>query len=180
MSKTRYIALLRGINVGGSKKIEMATLRTLLASLGFEHVKTLLASGNAAWDAEGDDITDMRSAIEQGIEATFGFSVSVIVRPREQVERLVASDPFKDVEVTKNTRLYVTFLPAPATTQLEIPYYTPTPDFTILSVTDTAVCSVLTLSPTSGTVDAMRILERAFGKNITSRNWNTVVKLAGL
>jgi uncharacterized protein (DUF1697 family) len=180
MSKTRYIALLRGINVGGSKKIEMAALRTLLASLGFENVKTLLASGNAAWDAESDDMTGMRAAIEQGIEATFGFSASVIVRPREQVERLVASDPFKDVEVTEDTRLYVTFLPTPTNSQLKIPYHVPAPDFTILSVTDTAVCSVLTLSPTSRTVDAMSILERQFGKNITTRNWNTVVKLAGL
>jgi uncharacterized protein (DUF1697 family) len=180
MSKTRYIALLRGINVGGSKKVEMAVLRTLLASLGFENVKTVLASGNAAWDAEGDDIAGMRSAIEQGIEATFGFSVNVMVRPRKQVERLVASDPFGDVEVTKDTRLYVTFLPAPTKAQLEIPYHAPAQDFTILSVTDTAVCSVLTLSPTSRTVDSMSILEQVFGKDITTRNWNTVVKLAGL
>jgi uncharacterized protein (DUF1697 family) len=180
MSKTQYIALLRGINVGGSKKIEMAALRKLLASLGFENVKTVLASGNAAWDAESDDTAAMQTAIEHGIEATFGFSVNVIVKPREQVERLVASDPFGGVEVTKDTRLYVTFLPAPTQTQLEIPYHAPAQDFIILSVTDTAVCSVLTLSPTSRTVDSMSILEQVFGKNITTRNWNTVVKLAGL
>jgi uncharacterized protein (DUF1697 family) len=180
MSKTRYIALLRGINVGGSKKIEMAALRSLLASLGFENVKTALASGNAAWDAEGGDIASMRAAIEQGIEATFGFSVSVIVRPREHVGRLVASDPFGAVEVTEDTRLYVTFLPAPTKAQLEIPYHAPAQDFTILSVADTVVCSVLTLSPTSHTVDSMSILEQVFGKNITTRNWNTVVKLARL
>jgi uncharacterized protein (DUF1697 family) len=180
MSKTRYIALLRGINVGGNKKIKMAELRELLTSLGFEHVKTVLASGNAAWDVEGDDTAAMQTTIEQAIEAAFGFSVSVIVMPREQIERLVACDPFKDVQVTNDTRLYVTFLPAPTKAHLEIPYHAPAQDFAILSVTDTEVCSVLTLSPTSRTVDSMSILEQEFGKNITTRNWNTVVKLADL
>jgi uncharacterized protein (DUF1697 family) len=180
MSKTRYIALLRGINVGGNKKIKMAELRELLTSLGLENVTTVLASGNAAWDAEGDDTAAMQAAIEHGIQAAFGFSVDIIVMPREQVERLVASDPFKGVQVTEDTRLYVTFLPAPTKAHLEIPYHAPTQDFTILSVTDKAVCSVLTLSPTSRTVDSMSILEQEFGKNITTRNWNTVIKLAEL
>jgi uncharacterized protein (DUF1697 family) len=180
MSKARYVALLRGINVGGNKKIKMTDLREMLASLGFENVKTALASGNVAWDTEGDDTTSMQATIEQEIEATFGFSVSVIVMPREQVEHLVESDPFVGIEVTKDTRLYVTFLPEPTTTNLELPYHAPAQDFTILRVVDTVVCSVLTLSPTSRTVDSMSILEKEFGSNVTTRNWSTVVKLASL
>jgi uncharacterized protein (DUF1697 family) len=180
MSKARYVALLRGINVSGNKKIKMEELREMFASREFENVKTVLASGNVAWDAESDDVDAMQATIEQGIEATFGFSVSVIVMPREQVERLVASDPFAGVEITKDTRLYVTFLPEPTATSLELPYHVPTQDFTILCVTDTEVCSVLTLSPTSRTVDSMSILEKEFGKSVTTRNWNTVVKLASL
>ena len=177
---SRHIALLRGINVSGSKKIKMAELRELLTSLGFENVTTVLASGNVAWNAEGVDTAAMQTAIEHGIQATFGFSVDIIVMPRAQVERLVASDPFKGVPVTENTRLYVTFLPAPPKADLDISYHAPAQDFTILSVTDIAVCSVLTLSPTSRTVDSMSILEQKFGKNITTRNWNTVLKLADL
>lgn len=180
MSTTRYIALLRGINVGGHKKIKMADLRAMFASLGFENTKTALASGNVAFDAESSGTDPLQAAIEQGIEATFGFIVSVIVMPREQVEHLVARDPFAGVEVTEDTRLYVTFLPEPTPTTLDIPYHAPAQDFTILCVTDTEVCSVLTLSPTSRTVDSMNILEQEFGKNITTRNWNTVEKLASL
>jgi uncharacterized protein (DUF1697 family) len=177
---SRHIALLRGINVSGSKKIKMADLRELLTSLGFEDVKTVLASGNVAWDTGGDDTAAMQAAIERDIEATFGFGVSVIVMPREQIERLVASEPFAGVEVTKDTRLYVTFLPEPTTTHLDIPYHAPAQGFAILRVSASEVCSVLTLSPTSRTVDLMRILEQEFGKNVTTRNWNTVVKLASL
>lgn len=180
MPEIRYVALLRGINVGGHKKIKMADLREMFASLGFENTKTVLASGNVAWDAADDDLASVQATIAGGIESTFGFSVSVIVMPRAQIERLVASDPFAGIEVTKETRLYVTFLPEPTPTTLNIPYHAPTQDFTILRVTDTEVCSVLTLSPTSRTVDSMKILEQEFGKHITTRNWNTVVKLAGL
>ncbi len=180
MPKTRYVALLRGINVGGNKKIQMVDLREMFASLGFENIKTVLASGNVAWDVEDSDTTSMQAVIEQGIEVTFGFRVNVIVMPREQVERLVASNPFEDIEVTKDTRLYVTFLPEPTTTNLALPYQVPAQDFTILYMSDTEVCSVLTLSPTSRTVDSMSILEKEFGKNVTTRNWNTVVKLANL
>ncbi|MCA9890632.1 MAG: DUF1697 domain-containing protein, partial [Anaerolineae bacterium] len=55
MPAKRYIGLLRGINVGGNKKVPMADLREMMVSLGFENVKTVLASGNVAWDADSDD-----------------------------------------------------------------------------------------------------------------------------
>jgi uncharacterized protein (DUF1697 family) len=179
MTATRYIALLRGINVGGHKKIKMADLREMFTALGFTSVKTALASGNIAWDAAGADPDVMQAAIAQGIEDTFGFSVSVIVFPRAQVEALVDRAPFAGLEVTKETRLYVTFLPVPAPTTLDLPYRTATGDFTILSASDTEVCSVLTITHTRS-VDAMQVLETEFGKNITTRNWNTVLKLAAL
>jgi uncharacterized protein (DUF1697 family) len=180
MATTRYIVLLRGINVGGHKKIKMADLRAMLTTLGFANVKTVLASGNVGLDADRSDTAALKATIEGGIESTFGFTVSVIVFPREQVETLVKSDPFAGIEVTQDTRLYVTFLPEPPQTTLEIPYESPDADFTILRVTDTEVCSVLTLTPKSRSVDSMNILETEFGKNITTRNWNTVVKLATL
>ena len=179
MPDSRYIALLRGINVGGNKKIKMADLRDMAESLGFENVKTALASGNMAWDADSSDTHALQTILEQGIEQTFGFHVNVIVLPQTHIKALVASNPFADIEVTKDTRLYVTFLAKPTPTSLDIPYHAPTGDFTILRVTDTEVCSVLTLTETR-TVNAMDILEEEFGKQVTTRNWNTVLKLASL
>jgi len=180
MPITRYIALLRGINVGGHKKIAMADLREMCASLGFANSKTVLASGNVAWDADSADPASLQATLAQGIETTFGFSVPVIVMPRAQVERLVNSDPFAGTAVTEKTRLYVTFLPHPTPTTLDLPYHAPDQDFTILRVTGTEVCSVVQLSPKTGTVDAMKILEQEFGTQITTRTWNTVLKIARL
>jgi uncharacterized protein (DUF1697 family) len=89
----------------------------------------------------------------------------------------VKGSPFEDVTVTSQTRLYVTFLSEKPASNLEIPYESPEKDFRILSVSDSEVCSVLTLTPNRGTTKAMDILEKEFGKNITTRNWNTVQKI---
>lgn len=177
---TRYITLLRGINVGGNKKIKMADLREMLTNIGFANVKTALASGNVAFDSDETDTAKMRENIMQTIESTFGFEVPTQVFPRQQVENLVTADPFVDVEVTDNTRLYVTFLPEPPQAALELPYHTPDLHYTILRVTETDVCSVLTLSNKGKTPEFMKILEQHFGKTITTRTWKTTLKIAAL
>ncbi|MCA9894943.1 MAG: DUF1697 domain-containing protein [Anaerolineae bacterium] len=179
MPAKRYIGLLRGINVGGNKKVPMADLREMMVSLGFENVKTVLASGNVAWDADSDDTDAMQSRIEAAIQSKFGFNVPTQVIPQTQVEALITRDPFAGIEVTADTRLYVTFLPQAHSPSFEVPYHAPTGDFTILSVAPTDVCSVLTVSNTRS-IDAMAILETEFGKGITTRNWNTVLKIAKL
>ena len=173
----QYIALLRGINVGGHKKIKMSGLRQVLTDLGFTKVKTLLASGNVLFEVATTDLTALQQTIETAIETNFGFPVPVLIRTHEAIEALIASDPFSGIEVTADTRLYITFLSHPPTSQLPIPYQSPDGSYQILSVSDTEICSVLTLSDKIHTPDAMNILEKEFGKNITTRNWNTVLKL---
>ena len=93
---------------------------------------------------------------------------------------MVASDPFKGITVMPRTRLYVTFLGERPKATLKIPYESPGRDFRILRLGDGALFSVLTLSPTHGTTDAMEILEKEFGKAITTRNWNTIGKIAAI
>ncbi|MEO1287843.1 MAG: DUF1697 domain-containing protein [Chloroflexota bacterium] len=175
----RKIALLRGINVGGHKKIKMADLRQMMDDAGFSTVKTVLASGNVAFDSDSDNLDELKATLETQIEARFGFPVPVLVFPKQQITDLIGADPFEGIDVTKATRLYVTFLPTPVTPNIDIPYEAPDGDFRILRVTDTDVCSVLTVDKTrSG--DGMAILEKEFGKGITTRNWNTVLKIAQL
>jgi hypothetical protein len=64
------------------------------------------------------------------------------------------------------------------TSKLKIPYQSPEKDFCILLVTKGEVCSVLTINPTMKSTEAMNILEKEYGKNVTTRNWNTVEKLS--
>jgi uncharacterized protein (DUF1697 family) len=175
----RYVALLRGINVGGNKLIKMDALRAALTSVGFGDVRTLLASGNVAFDAPEAAASALAESVEAALQAAFGRSIPVIVRTHRQIEALVASAPFAGVEVTPQTRLYVSFLPEPTPPPITPPYTSPDADFEILRVTPSEVCSVLTLARTDS-VKAMQALERLFGSRITTRNWNTVLKLAAL
>ncbi len=181
MSNTvRHIALLRGINVGGHKKIKMAELRVMLTDLGFSNVATVLATGNIGFDADEMNASDLQTIIHDGILDTFGHDVDVLMRTQANIQALVATEPFASVAVTENTRLNVSFLGNEAQNTVTLPYDSPAPDFDILHVSATEVCSVWTLNGKVRSTDYMKILEQEFGKNITTRNWNTVLKIADL
>ena len=100
----RQIALLRGINVGGSKKVAMATLRELFAELGFTDVKTYVNSGNVVFS--GREATARE--IEEAIAATFGFDVAVVLRTRDELAAVVAANPLGD-RATNPSRYLVLF-----------------------------------------------------------------------
>ena len=174
---TRFVALLRGINVGGNKKVPMADLRKMLERMKFTNVKTLLASGNVLFDSEETERKKLKKIIEEQLEETFGFPVPTLIRTLAELEKLKKSDLFQGIRVTPETRLYVTFLSEKSTSTLKIPYVSPDGNYKILRVSDTEICSVLTVTKNHGSIDVMSILEREFGRQITTRNWNTVWKL---
>ena len=176
---TKYITLLRGINVGGNKKVPMAKLKQMLEKMGFTKVKTLLASGNVVFEAAETDAGALARKIGQTFEATFGFTSFIILRTTAEIAALIESDPFKGITVTPATRLYVTFLTEKPLSKLRIPYVSPEGNCSIIRVSPSEVCSVLTVTDGTRSVDAMAILEKTFGKNVTTRNWNTVLKLVG-
>lgn len=174
---TQYVAFLRGINVGGHKKIKMQDLRHALTADGFEDVKTFLASGNVLFRAESQNPEAISDRIETIVEISFGFKAGVIVRPLSELQELEDLDPFGEIDVTKDTRLYVSFLPARADSELQIPFESPGGNFRIILRTDNAVCSILNRSKDKGTLDLMDLLESEFGRDITTRNWNTIQKI---
>lgn len=177
-SPTRYVALLRGINVGGNKKVPMADLKKLLEKSGYLNVKTLLASGNVLLETQETSVLALRKKLESLLEQKFGFTVPVIIRTLDQIRAIIQLDPFKKISVRPETRLYVTFLSEKPKTSLRIPYESPEKDCRILQVADGEVFSVFTVTKDYGSTDGMKIIEREFGKNVTTRNWNTVMKLA--
>ncbi len=116
--------------------------------------------------------------IRASLEESFGFEIGVILRSAEDVRRLVDSDPFKDIDLTSDVSLYVTFLGGEPTSILKIPYESPQGDFRILQVSRTEALSIVTVEEGSGTRGALTILEKEFGKEITTRSWNVVTKIA--
>ena len=107
----KYIALLRGINIGGKRKIIMADLRKMFEDMGFTDVKSYIQTGNVIFSSDNDsDQSLLSTLIAKRIEQVFGFDVPVIVRSAEEIEAMFTDNPFltdPDAEIDK---LHVVFL----------------------------------------------------------------------
>lgn len=176
---TKYVALLLGINVG-HRQVKMVVLKSAMVGLGFLEIKTLLASGNVIFKVEEKSPRlELKQRIEKKLEDTFGFSIRVILLSAAEINALIDLKPFESVHLTPAVRLYVTFAGEVITNQARTELLAASqPGFRVLHVTDRWVFGVVTLENGSRTVDAMKILTKHLGKNITVRNWNTVVKIA--
>lgn len=173
----RQIALLRGINVGKTKRIGMAALRDALAEAGHGEVRTHLQSGNLVLDSPLS-AAKLQAALERDIEAAFGHQVAVVVRSQKQLAAVVAHDPLHDV-ATDDAKYLVTFLSA-------------APKAAGLKKAAAAAVEPLALAAhgrelyswhPQGLYDSplARLLnDETLGVTATGRNWRTVRKLLDL
>ena len=104
----RYVALLRGINVGGNKKVPMADLRAMAARLGFSGVKTLLQSGNLIFDGTTRSPDELETVLESATEKAIGVQCSYIVRTAPEWSTIVANNPFTRFARSDPARLGLT------------------------------------------------------------------------
>ncbi|WP_339921938.1 DUF1697 domain-containing protein [uncultured Cyclobacterium sp.] len=107
----KRIAILRGINVGGKRKILMADLKSMFEDLGYKEVLTYIQSGNVIFTAE-NKMSDIQMAdlIEQAIKSKFGFDVPVIVRTAQELNNTFNENPFYGKADTDINKLHITFL----------------------------------------------------------------------
>ena len=93
-----YIAFLRGINVGGKHRVNMAELSRTLNEAGFQGVRTYIQSGNVLFEADGEE-AELRERLEKAIEKRFGFPVPVILRTSRELQAILAGCPFTAEEI---------------------------------------------------------------------------------
>ena len=172
-SKGKYVAFLRGINVGGHHKVPMADLRAELKKINLKNVITLLNSGNVLFES---DEKNLENKISEHLEKTFGFQIPIIIRKSEIILGMLNDNPFKDIKITKDIRLYVSFSQKEVSTELVLPWKSADESYKIIEKTDKTIFSVLDLS-ISKTPKAMEALEKYYGKGITTRNWNTIKRI---
>jgi uncharacterized protein (DUF1697 family) len=110
---TRYVALLRGINLGPSKKISMPALRQMTERLGYDRVTSYINSGNLIFDSDRDP-ADLEQEICAAVSGEFGLAVDVCVRSADQLAKVLAANPYPDGDPAKVTVAFLT-RPAPAT-----------------------------------------------------------------
>jgi uncharacterized protein (DUF1697 family) len=174
---TTYAALLRGINVGGNRKVPMADLRTLMEDLGHDGVRSYLQSGQAVFTADHGDEDSLAAELTDAIEKRFGFTVDVIVRDHAYLKAIADNCPFPAAEL-EGKQLHVTYFSAPVDADrfAEIDQAAYLPEEFRLG--DRAL--YLYAPNGLGRSKLAELLSRPRlnkGLIATSRNWNTVVKL---
>jgi uncharacterized protein (DUF1697 family) len=109
MLPMKYVALLRGINVGGKSIVRMADLKECVEELGYDNVSTFIASGNVFFETPERDAAKLERAIERALERRFKLPITVVVRSRAEVGRIVKAIPAKWIG-NESVRVYVAFL----------------------------------------------------------------------
>ncbi|MET9118715.1 DUF1697 domain-containing protein [Streptomyces longwoodensis] len=109
---TTYAALLRGINVGGSRKLPMGDLRTLMEGLGYTGVRTYLQSGQAVFASDHGDEDSLAAELAAAVAERFGFAVDVIVRDHAYLRAVAEACPFPAADLQPK-QLHVTYFSAP-------------------------------------------------------------------
>ncbi|MER5445225.1 DUF1697 domain-containing protein [Streptomyces sp. NPDC059690] len=177
---TTYAALLRGINVGGKKRVPMAELRRLMEGLGYDAVRTHLQSGQAVFASGHGDEDSLAAELTQAVEKHFGFTVDVIVRDHAYLKAIAEACPFPAADLEAK-QLHVTYFSAPVTADrfAEIDQEACLPEEFRLG--DRAL--YLYAPNGLGRSRLAELLARPRvnkGLIATTRNWNTVVKLVEL
>lgn len=173
-----FVALLRGINVGGRKTVPMAELRSALAGIGLEGVATYIQSGNVVFRAPSRDAKSLAGTIESSIDETFGVSARVVLRTRDELAAVTEGSPFVE-RGADPAKLHVVFLErrpdASAVAELD-PGRSP-PDELEPRGREIYLHLPNGMGRTKLSVD---YFERRLGVAATARNWKTVLKLVEL
>ncbi|MFD3449974.1 DUF1697 domain-containing protein [Microbacteriaceae bacterium 4G12] len=171
-----YIALLRGINVSKHNRIKMAELKHTLEMMGLSRVQTYIQSGNVLFES-AEDIDSLRLQIEGEIKTTFGFSITVVLRTAEEFKEIITNCPYTSVPLAEGESIHVSILTEePQKKVIELlseserdndEYYIHGREIYFLfrqSILDSKLAQNF----------------QKLGNSATTRNWNTIMKLAAL
>ena len=174
---TKYISILRGINVGGKRKILMADLKSLYENLGFKGITTYIQSGNVVFESDNNQSQkEIGLNIEQAIKTSYDFDVPVIVRTVQEFENIITNNPFLKNKVVDIERLHLTYLaeiPAPEKIENLKGLDFQQDKFEIISNNVFIYCS----GKYSDSKLGNNFLEAKLKTTATTRNWKTVNKL---
>ncbi|HYG71617.1 MAG TPA: DUF1697 domain-containing protein [Actinomycetota bacterium] len=175
----RYVALLRGINVGGKNLIRMTDLKASFESHGFEDVSTYIQSGNVLFQAPRESSRALTLRIETLLTATFGTAATVVVRSHSQLRSVVESAPRGFGGRPRQYRYDVVFLKEPVTASAAVATIRTKPEVDQVWV-GRGVLYFARLEARATQSRLNSIVASPIYPSITIRNWNTTTKLLAL
>ncbi|HEV2579984.1 MAG TPA: DUF1697 domain-containing protein [Ktedonobacteraceae bacterium] len=175
---TAFVALFRGINVGG-RVVKMNDLKDLHASLGFKDVLPYIQSGNVVFTSDEADEAQIRRHIEESFEHKFGYHVEVLVRTSAEISEIIQKNPFQNQPDKESNWVVVLFLAArPGDTAWQdlVTTYTG-PEELYITGKEVYIYYSGGIGRSKLTLNLMEKKLKTVG---TARNWNTVLKLREL
>lgn len=174
-----YVALLRGINVGGNNLIKMPALKACFEAQRFREVTTYIASGNVLFTAGSENRQALTRQIEKALSSTFAYDSRVVIRSFDEMKATVQKAPSGFGERPNLYRYDVIFLKEPLTPAEAMKSVTARPGVDRVFAGDGAIY-FSRLTSKAAQSQLTRIVGTPAYKNMTVRNWNTTVKLAEL
>ncbi|HEX5964759.1 MAG TPA: DUF1697 domain-containing protein [Pyrinomonadaceae bacterium] len=176
MSENRYVALLRGINVGGNNLIKMIELRSSFAEMGFSDVETYIQSGNVIFSSNLKNKVKLTAMIEEALSEAFNYESKVVVVSGSEMERVVAQAPKGFGKDPVAYRYDVIFVKEPVKTSEALKDVPTAPGIDTVAAGDHALYFRRLVSEAAKS-KLSKLVQRPVYKNLTIRNWNTTMKL---
>ena len=175
----KYVALLRGINVSGQKKIKMADLKAMFMKMGFNQVITYIQSGNVVFESDEKEIHTIEEKIQKGIEDTFRFDVPVLVKTKNEIEEILQNSPYTKQEDLEAKRVYYVFLKHTPEQEMIANLVQKDYPYELFSISEN--CVYLNCMNGAGKAKLTNtIIERKLKVSATTRNHRTMLKLIEL
>jgi len=165
-----YAGFLRGVSPLNCK---MAELKQCLVTAGFGHVQTVLASGNVVFDVRAASRESLERKVESAMQKGLGRIFATTVRSIEELAAMQAADPYKKFDLPAKAKRVVTLLHTRPTTKVKLPIELD--EAQILCIKGTEVFSAYV--PNDKGPVFMALIERTFGKDLTTRTWETIRKV---
>ena len=175
----RYIALLRGINLGGNNLISMAALKAEFEKLGFKNVVSYINSGNLAFDTTKASEKKLSDKIEKAVEAMIGRNIHVMVREQSAIDAIVAKDPFKG-KYESHKEMHVLFMKDEMPADKKKLLLEQQTDNEKIVVDGREIYCHLKRGVAESVLFGKGFIEKKLKLSTTARNWRTVQKLAEL
>jgi uncharacterized protein (DUF1697 family) len=167
----RYAAFLRAV---GPMNAKMPELKGAFESAGFTDVRTLLSSGNVVFSASRSAESSLQRKAQAAMAKRLGREFLTIVRPIDALRELIGSDPYRPFRLTPDAKRIVTFLRGKSKSQPALPIELD--GARILCIKGGEIFSAYVPSPRGPVF--MRLIEKTFGTELTTRTWDTVAKVA--
>lgn len=175
-NRVKYVALLRGINVGGNNIIKMAELKSYFEEMGFSKVFTYIQSGNVIFESAENDLLKLSKKIENGLSVKFDYKSTVIILPIESLKSVVENTPETFGSITSEYKYDIIFIKKPYTAD-DIINLIPQKEGIDQVIKGDSSLYISRKTSNLGQSYLKKIVSKPFYKHVTIRNWKTTTKL---